>query len=94
MLVLTRKRNEQIQIGDQVTITVLKVKGQSIQIGISAPQNVRIMRSELTQRGGPAERSDRRSRQQAGQAESEFDSPAAEPLDGYPVAAGFSLDLA
>ena len=40
MLVLTRKENEQIQIGDQVVITVLQVKGQSVRIGIEAPRDV------------------------------------------------------
>jgi carbon storage regulator CsrA len=47
MLVLTRKTQEQIQIGNNITITILRVKGQSVQIGIEAPREVRVLRSEL-----------------------------------------------
>lgn len=48
MLVLTRKLKEQIRIGDNVTITVLRVKGQAVRIGIEAPRAVRVVRGELT----------------------------------------------
>jgi len=47
MLVLTRKLQQQIKIGDNVTITILKVKGAAVQIGIDAPKDVRILRKEL-----------------------------------------------
>jgi carbon storage regulator CsrA len=47
MLVLTRKHQEQIQIGDNVTITILKVKGRTVRLGIEAPRQVRIIRGEL-----------------------------------------------
>ena len=47
MLVLTRKSKEQIHIGDDVTITILKINGQSAKIGIEAPRDVRIVRGEL-----------------------------------------------
>jgi carbon storage regulator CsrA len=47
MLVLSRKAREQIQIGDEVVVTILQVKGQSVRIGIEAPKNVRVLRSEL-----------------------------------------------
>ena len=47
MLVLTRKANEQIQIGDNVVITILQVKGQSVRVGIEAPREIRVLRSEL-----------------------------------------------
>lgn len=47
MLVLTRKSREQIQIGENVVITILRVKGQSVRIGIEAPRDVRVLRSEL-----------------------------------------------
>jgi len=47
MLVLTRKLNEQIQIGDDVTITVLRVKGNTIRLGIDAPRSTRVVRGEL-----------------------------------------------
>ncbi len=47
MLVLTRKMEEKIQIGPDVTVTVLRVKGRSVQIGIEAPGSVCILRGEL-----------------------------------------------
>lgn len=47
MLVLTRKVQEQIKIGDNITITIVRVKGQSVRVGIEAPFDVRVMRSEL-----------------------------------------------
>ena len=48
MLVLTRKVQQQIQIGDKVTITIVRVKGQTVRVGIEAPKDVRVIRSELT----------------------------------------------
>lgn len=51
MLVLTRKLEQSIQIGDDVTITILAVKGNTVRIGISAPEHVRVARSELNQKG-------------------------------------------
>jgi|LakMenE01Jun11ns_1017448.scaffolds.fasta_scaffold9944445_3 carbon storage regulator len=47
MLILTRKTDETIQIGDDVVITVVRVKGNSVRIGIEAPKGVRVVRSEL-----------------------------------------------
>ena len=47
MLVLTRKQNDKIQIGDQITITVLRMKGKAVRLGIEAPADVNVMRGEL-----------------------------------------------
>lgn len=47
MLVLTRKANQQIQIGENIVITVLQVKGNSVRLGIEAPREVRVVRGEL-----------------------------------------------
>jgi carbon storage regulator len=47
MLVLTRKRGERILIGDDVVITVMDVRGDSVRIGIEAPSGVRIHRAEV-----------------------------------------------
>jgi carbon storage regulator CsrA len=47
MLVLTRKTQEKIQIGDNITITIVRVKGQSVRVGIEAPHDVRVIRGEL-----------------------------------------------
>ena len=47
MLVLTRKKEEKLVIGDNITLTILKIKGNSVQIGVEAPRHVRVLRSEL-----------------------------------------------
>jgi len=47
MLVLSRKLNEKIQIGEDIAITVLQITGNKVRIGIEAPQHVRVVRSEL-----------------------------------------------
>jgi carbon storage regulator CsrA len=47
MLVLSRKPNEKLRIGGTVTVTVLKVRGNVVKLGIEAPDNVRILRVEL-----------------------------------------------
>lgn len=47
MLVLTRKPQETIQIGDGITITVLRTKGNSVRLGIEAPKSVSVLRGEI-----------------------------------------------
>lgn len=47
MLVLTRKLQEKIRIGDQITITILRTKGKSVRLGIEAPMEVPVVRGEL-----------------------------------------------
>jgi carbon storage regulator len=47
MLVLTRKIGEAIQIGDDIEITILSVKGDQIKLGINAPKNIEIHRKEI-----------------------------------------------
>lgn len=47
MLVLTRKSEEAVRIGDEITVTVLEVRGNQVRIGISAPPGVRIFRGEI-----------------------------------------------
>lgn len=47
MLVLTRKPQEKIQIGDNITITVIKTKGSGVRLGIEAPADVPVLRGEL-----------------------------------------------
>ena len=47
MLVLSRKKNQSIVIGPGITVKVLDIKGSTIRIGIDAPQDVSIRRSEL-----------------------------------------------
>jgi carbon storage regulator CsrA len=47
MLVLTRKYQEKIRIGNDITITVLRTKGKAVRLGIEAPANVPVIRGEL-----------------------------------------------
>jgi len=47
MLVLSRKLQQEILIGDNVKVTVLKVKGNTVRLGIEAPRSVRVVRAEL-----------------------------------------------
>lgn len=47
MLVLSRKKNESIHIGGNVIVTILDVTGDTIKIGINAPRNVEVYRSEV-----------------------------------------------
>ncbi|REB08861.1 carbon storage regulator [Sporosarcina sp. BI001-red] len=49
MLVLSRKPNESIQIGDNIEIRIIEVKGDTVRIGIEAPKSVDILRGELVQ---------------------------------------------
>ena len=51
MLVLSRKKNESIVIGDNVRIEVLKVSGNTVRIGIQAPREVKVLRGELAPYG-------------------------------------------
>jgi carbon storage regulator len=50
MLILTRKVGEALRIGDDVSLTVLGVKGSQVRIGIDAPREVAVHREEIYQR--------------------------------------------
>ena len=50
MLILTRRAGEKLVIGENVTVTVLSVKGNQIRIGIEAPRDVSVNREEIHQR--------------------------------------------
>jgi carbon storage regulator len=47
MLVLTRKSNQSIMIGDDIEVSVLSVMGEKVRIGIQAPQKVPVFRKEI-----------------------------------------------
>lgn len=71
MLILTRRVGETLMIGDEVTVTVLGVKGNQVRIGINAPKDISVHREEIYERI--------KNEQAGGTAPSEPTSPEADP---------------
>ena len=82
MLVLTRKKSEMIQIGENITIKVIRTGTKTIKIGIDAPDDVRILRSELCSDFRSAKKGDVLELEQSNteNAESEFTKPGCSPI--------------
>lgn len=49
MLVLSRKTNEEIKIGEHITITVVRIGPNAVRLGVTAPRDVRVLREELVE---------------------------------------------
>ena len=54
MLVLSRRESQQIKLGDSIVVTVVKVGGDRVRLGIEAPSDVLVLRGELERRDGAA----------------------------------------
>jgi carbon storage regulator len=54
VLILTRRVGESIRIGDDVSISVLRIKGNQVRIGVDAPKSLAVRRDELEQRDAAA----------------------------------------
>lgn len=50
MLVLRRKKDERIHIGDEITVIVLEIRGDSVRLGVTAPRDVPVHRQEIAER--------------------------------------------
>ena len=51
MLVLSRKESQRIRLGDSIVVTIVKISGDKVRIGIEAPNDVLVLRDELEVRG-------------------------------------------
>ncbi|MCR5218785.1 carbon storage regulator CsrA [Treponema sp.] len=47
MLILSRKVDQKIRIGDEITLTIIEVRGDQVKIGVEAPKNVKVFRQEV-----------------------------------------------
>jgi carbon storage regulator len=50
VLILTRRIGETVMIGDEVTVTVLRVKGNQVRLGVNAPKSISVQREEIFHR--------------------------------------------
>jgi carbon storage regulator CsrA len=75
MLVLSRKTQEKIHIGDNITVTIVRVKGQTVRVGIEAPEEVRVVRGELLAGLGTPRR---QSARQIGESSGKVEAPVAQ----------------
>lgn len=55
MLVLSRKQNERIVVGGSVVVTVVRISGDKVRLGIDAPADVRVIRDEVADRDSAAD---------------------------------------
>jgi len=74
MLILTRRVGETVMIGDNVTVTVLGVKGNQVRVGVNAPREVAVHREEIF---------DRIKREEFGDGDASNEADGAEVLNAY-----------
>jgi carbon storage regulator len=55
MLVLSRRQSERIRLGDSIVVTIIRVSGDKVRLGIEAPPDVLVLRDELRPHGQPAD---------------------------------------
>ena len=87
MLVLSRKTKEQILIGEDVRITLLRIDGNKVRIGIDAPKHVRVMRGELKSKSDTDHTGDGDDQQQISGREEAFAHPANRVAGDHPAPA-------
>jgi carbon storage regulator len=56
MLILTRRPNQTLTIGSDITITVVEIRGSQVRIGVSAPTDVTVLRGEILDKARAAQR--------------------------------------
>ncbi len=59
MLVLSRRESERIRLGDGIVVTVVRISGDRVRLGIEAPENVAVVRDELTPKQTERQSADR-----------------------------------
>jgi carbon storage regulator len=64
MLILTRKESERIYLGDDIVLTVVRIGGDKVRIGVEAPSDVRVLRLELSEPDSQGPRRQEPSRQE------------------------------
>ena len=47
MLILSRKTDQQIKIGDDITLTIIEIRGDQVKIGVEAPKSIKVFRQEV-----------------------------------------------
>jgi carbon storage regulator len=72
MLILTRRVGETVMIGNDVTVTILGVKGNQVRVGINAPKNVAVHREEIYERIKREQQGDSKGESQGESQDSEF----------------------
>jgi carbon storage regulator len=53
MLILTRRPTQTVTIGNDVTVTVLEIRGRQVRIGVTAPRDIAVLREEIAEKARP-----------------------------------------